>query len=172
MVATISTPTSRVGEFHLLHIHAEFYQFSCIFWDDHVLRRFFSPINLLMWWITLLIFPREKGTSLSWNKSNLVKMYKLYVASFHVLLFFRVFTSVFISGVGLYLRGEVALITFFFTKWKKMASKNKVYLDNCTIGSESNQNWRSSSHLQQIYTTALVWNSWSNDASSLKGYEC
>ena len=28
--------------------------------------------------------------------------------------FCRVFTSVFISGVGLYLRGEVALITFFF----------------------------------------------------------
>ena len=58
----------------------------------HLLRwpcthKIYFSINLLMWWITLLIFPHEKRTSLSWDKSNLVKTYKLYVAWFHVLWF-------------------------------------------------------------------------------------
>ena len=75
----------------------------------HLLRWPFDhqifSVNLLMWWITLTIFfSNEKGTFHYWDKSNLVKMYKLFV---HCLIpcgiiLCRVFTSVFIGEVGLY----------------------------------------------------------------------
>ena len=85
----------------------------------HLLRwpcthKIYFSINLLMWWITLLIFLMKKeplfpGINPTWSRRT-----NCMLLDFMCYGFCRVFTSVFISGVGLYLRGEVALITFFF----------------------------------------------------------